>query len=130
MVSESGRFTINENICLSITDYHPESWNPVWTVGKIIQGLISFFTSNEETGPGQLSATNEERTKIAKESKDKIMRNEKFIELFECMKDNIGMNITDEENEDTSKAEENKERLDTNDIHIQTNLKHIRISPS
>ena len=29
----NGRYhTWNEGICLSISDYHPESWNPVWKV--------------------------------------------------------------------------------------------------
>jgi ubiquitin-protein ligase len=29
----NGRFAVNTKLCLSITDYHPESWNPMWSVG-------------------------------------------------------------------------------------------------
>jgi ubiquitin-protein ligase len=40
----NGRFhTWNEGICLSISDYHPESWNPVWKVSQIVIGLTSFW---------------------------------------------------------------------------------------
>ena len=45
MVTESGRFAVDQKICLSISDFHPESWNPAWTVNTIIIGLVSFMTS-------------------------------------------------------------------------------------
>ena len=44
VITENGRFhTWNEGICLSISDYHPESWNPVWKVNQIVVGLVSFW---------------------------------------------------------------------------------------
>ena len=49
MVTENGRFRQNAKICLSISDYHPESWNPVWPVKSIIIGLISFMTTDLDT---------------------------------------------------------------------------------
>ena len=49
LLTESGRFKQNTRICLSISDYHPESWNPVWPVRSIIIGLISFFVTEEHT---------------------------------------------------------------------------------
>mmetsp|Transcript_8976 Transcript_8976/g.15191 ORF Transcript_8976/g.15191 Transcript_8976/m.15191 type:complete len:114 (+) Transcript_8976:88-429(+) len=49
MISKSGRFTQNQKICLSISDYHPELWNPSWSIRTIVTGLISFFTSNQHT---------------------------------------------------------------------------------
>jgi hypothetical protein len=33
LYTPTGRFAINTKLCLSITDYHPESWNPMWSVG-------------------------------------------------------------------------------------------------
>jgi ubiquitin-conjugating enzyme E2 J2 len=30
----TGRFAVNTKLCLSITDYHPESWNPMWSVSR------------------------------------------------------------------------------------------------
>jgi ubiquitin-conjugating enzyme E2 J2 len=44
LITENGRFhTWAEGICLSISDYHPESWNPVWKVNQIVIGLVSFW---------------------------------------------------------------------------------------
>ena len=49
MHTPNGRFSLDSGICLSITEYHPESWNPAWTVSHIILGLISFWISGEDT---------------------------------------------------------------------------------
>ena len=55
MVSESGRFQTNQRICLSISDYHPESWNPVWPIRSIIIGLISFMVSDQRTAGSKIT---------------------------------------------------------------------------
>lgn len=66
LLTPSGRFEINKRICLSMSDFHKEhgsqdsngeevkglalasfgpvrSWNPSWTVEKILIGLMSFM---------------------------------------------------------------------------------------
>ena len=68
MVTDSGRFETYRRICLSISDFHPESWCPVWPIESIIVGLISFMVSNQNT-VGSLSTSINHRTKIAKESR-------------------------------------------------------------
>lgn len=35
-------------LCLSITDFHPDTWNPAWSVSTILTGLLSFMV---EKGP-------------------------------------------------------------------------------
>jgi len=56
VLTENGRFhTWNEGICLSISDYHPESWNPVWKVNQIVVGLTSFWQTSEDTYGGVYS---------------------------------------------------------------------------
>ena len=37
MITPSGRFVPNRRLCLSMSDFHPESWNPVWSVGTYIR---------------------------------------------------------------------------------------------
>lgn len=32
MLTPSGRFQTNTRLCLSISDFHPDTWNPAWTV--------------------------------------------------------------------------------------------------
>jgi ubiquitin-conjugating enzyme E2 J2 len=46
MLTPSGRFQINTRLCLSISDFHPKSWNPVWSVSTILTGLLSFMVSH------------------------------------------------------------------------------------
>jgi ubiquitin-conjugating enzyme E2 J2 len=68
---------VNDRICLSISDYHPESWNPVWPVRSIIIGLISFFVTNDST-VGAIERSHTERKIIAKLSREKILKNKYF----------------------------------------------------
>ena len=88
--TENGRFhTWNEGICLSISDYHPESWNPAWKVSQIVIGLTSFWQTSEDTYGGIYShelgnmKKNGESDKdciirLAKESREKVLNHEKF----------------------------------------------------
>ncbi|CAJ1925157.1 unnamed protein product [Cylindrotheca closterium] len=52
MMTPSGRFEINTKLCMSMSDFHPESWNPMWSVSSIIQGVQSFMASDELTTGG------------------------------------------------------------------------------
>jgi len=49
MITPNGRFQEKTRICLTISDYHPESWNPVWKVESILYGLMSFMISDESS---------------------------------------------------------------------------------
>ena len=53
MVTPSGRFEVNMKICMSMSDFHPESWNPSWRVETILVGetfRYSGTSQNEEFG--------------------------------------------------------------------------------
>lgn len=53
--TENGRFSTQEDgICMSISDMHPESWNPVWKVNQMVVGLISFWLGDAEETYGEL----------------------------------------------------------------------------
>ena len=43
MLTPSGRFQTNTRICMSMTDFHPETWNPSWRVETLLLGLVSFM---------------------------------------------------------------------------------------
>merc|ERR1711981_1441083 len=52
LITHNGRFRVNEQqdgICLSISHYHPESWNPAWKVNQIVIGLQTFWQGGEYT---------------------------------------------------------------------------------
>jgi ubiquitin-conjugating enzyme E2 J2 len=64
MHTPSGRFQPSTRLCLSISDFHPKSFNPAWEVSTILIGLLSFMTSEEMT-TGSVSATAAERKYFA-----------------------------------------------------------------
>ncbi|KAL4869333.1 hypothetical protein BDV12DRAFT_185225 [Aspergillus spectabilis] len=68
MHTPSGRFQPSSRLCLSISDFHPKSFNPAWEVSTILIGLLSFMTSEEMT-TGSVSATETERRVLAARSR-------------------------------------------------------------
>lgn len=68
MHTPSGRFQPSTRLCLSISDFHPKSFNPSWAVSTILIGLMSFMTSEEMT-TGSVSATEQERRLFAEQTR-------------------------------------------------------------
>lgn len=60
MHTPSGRFQTSTRLCLSISDFHPKSFNPAWSVSTILIGLMSFMNSEEMTA-GSIGGTPQER---------------------------------------------------------------------
>lgn len=82
MVTPSGRLEVGKRLCLSMTDFHPESWNPAWSVETILVGLLSFFISDVEKGFGAISMSADRRRQLAAESISANDRNQVFRALF------------------------------------------------
>lgn len=68
MHTPSGRFQPSTRLCLSISDFHPKSFNPAWEVSTILIGLLSFMTSEEMT-TGSVSANAAERRLFASQTR-------------------------------------------------------------
>ena len=72
-LTENGRFSIKERICLTFTDHHPESWQPAWTIKNILQALVSHLPVDEENHAqviGAIKVSPQERQFLAKKSND------------------------------------------------------------
>eukprot|EP00750_Incisomonas_marina_P003276 INCI13042.3.p1 GENE.INCI13042.3~~INCI13042.3.p1 ORF type:complete len:1029 (-),score=161.50 INCI13042.3:433-3519(-) len=82
MLTPSGRFETNTRICLSMSDFHAEMWNPGWNVETILIGLLSFMYEESPNAIGSLQDTDENRRKFAQQSEEFNMRNEIYVELF------------------------------------------------
>mmetsp|Transcript_90484 Transcript_90484/g.194120 ORF Transcript_90484/g.194120 Transcript_90484/m.194120 type:complete len:243 (-) Transcript_90484:154-882(-) len=83
MNTPSGRFEVNTRLCLSMSDFHPESWNPSWRIESILLGLVSFMLDAAEprtTGGVHTSAV--KRREYAKASFDHNKGSAEFRELF------------------------------------------------
>lgn len=68
MHTPSGRFQPSTRLCLSISDFHPKSFNPAWGVSTILVGVLSFMTSEEMT-TGSVRASAAERKVFAARSR-------------------------------------------------------------
>lgn len=81
MLTPNGRFITGRRLCLSMSDYHPESWNPMWSVSTIITGLISFMA---ETAPtlGSMESSTAQKKKYAKYSLEFNVKDAQFRQLF------------------------------------------------
>ena len=81
MVTPSGRFQPDTRLCLSMSDFHPETWNPGWTVATILTGLLSFMTGDQMT-TGAIESSDAEKRRLAAASADWNRAQEEFVELF------------------------------------------------
>ncbi|KAI8148955.1 ubiquitin-conjugating enzyme/RWD-like protein [Fennellomyces sp. T-0311] len=67
-LTPNGRFELNTKVCLSITGYHPEYWQPAWGIRTVILAVMGFFPTEARGAIGGLDYTKEERQLFAKKS--------------------------------------------------------------
>jgi ubiquitin-conjugating enzyme E2 J2 len=82
MLTPNGRFKPNRRLCLSMSDFHPETWNPMWSISTILMGLYSFMLDNKPT-TGSIETSVGAKRKFAAESLEYNVKNDKnFRALF------------------------------------------------
>lgn len=82
VITPNGRFACNTRLCLSMSDYHPDTWNPAWSVTTILTGLLSFMTGDETT-TGSINTSENVKRRLAKESKNwNVTDNQRFRKIF------------------------------------------------
>ncbi|KAK1292151.1 Ubiquitin-conjugating enzyme E2 32 [Acorus calamus] len=70
LLTPSGRFETQTKICLSISNYHPEHWQPSWSVRTALVALIAFMPTNGDGALGSLDYKKEERRALAIKSRE------------------------------------------------------------
>lgn len=77
MYTPNGRFKPNKRLCLSISDFHPDTWNPAWSASTILTGLLSIMLENSPL-LGSCESSNYEKKKLAMNSLEFNLKNEIF----------------------------------------------------
>jgi len=67
-LTPNGRWEIKTKICLSMSAYHPEDWQPAWGIRTMLEALISFMPSPSDGALGAMDCTSEVRRRLAVES--------------------------------------------------------------
>lgn len=80
-ITPNGRFALNQRICMSMSDFHPETWSPLWSVGSILTGIVSFMNTEEVT-VGSITSSPSERRHLATKSMEFNGKDKVFIGLF------------------------------------------------
>ncbi|CAG8491443.1 3372_t:CDS:2 [Diversispora eburnea] len=70
MTTPSGRFQPDARLCLSMSDFHPSTWNPSWSVVTILTGLL--------TTTGSIKTTDADKKIYATRSHQFNMNDSKF----------------------------------------------------
>ncbi|KAL0367800.1 UNVERIFIED_CONTAM: Ubiquitin-conjugating enzyme E2 32 [Sesamum radiatum] len=70
LLTPNGRFETQTKICLSISNHHPEHWQPSWSVRTALVALIAFMPTSPNGALGSLDYTKEERRALAVKSRE------------------------------------------------------------
>ncbi|VDN56969.1 unnamed protein product [Dracunculus medinensis] len=95
MITPSGRFQTNTRLCLSISDFHPDLWNPAWTVSSIIIGIVSFMNESAPT-LGSITTTEVEKRVLARQSRSFNLKDRLFCELFNDLAEEFRQQLKEE----------------------------------
>lgn len=68
-LTPNGRFETNTKICLNISEFHPESWQPSWSVRTALLALVAFLPTPPDGGVGSADYPPAERRILAARSR-------------------------------------------------------------
>ena len=81
MLTPNGRFETDRRLCLSISDFHPETWIPTWSVASILNGVLSFMLEDTPT-TGSTVTTLAEKHRLRDASLEWNRKDATFCALF------------------------------------------------
>jgi ubiquitin-conjugating enzyme E2 J2 len=64
-----------------MSDFHPESWNPMWSVSTILTGLYSFMLDSNPT-LGSIETSDRKKRQLAASSLAYNVKDGAFVKLF------------------------------------------------
>ncbi|RCK64300.1 Ubiquitin-conjugating enzyme E2 6 [Candida viswanathii] len=125
IITPNGRFSTNTRLCLSMSDYHPDTWNPAWSVATILTGLLSFMTGDEST-TGSIQTTDAVKRKLAADSKRwNNQENPRFTKLFGDLVAQNRADIARAEEEKLKLLNAQHERNGSEGLHVEIDLSKL-----
>ena len=103
MITPNGRFETNTKICLSMSSFHPESWNPSWSVSTILLGIMSFMYEDTIT-TGAIKTTIKQKRKYARNSLKFNKQFNNFQNFLKKRVTSLDSNIVNDEEESISRC--------------------------
>ena len=79
MLTPSGRFEVDKEICLTNSRYHKGEWTSTWNIKTILIAFYSIFLDDIEHGISHIKDTKENRLKMAADSIEYNKKNRKEI---------------------------------------------------
>ncbi|XP_002735278.1 ubiquitin-conjugating enzyme E2 J2-like [Saccoglossus kowalevskii] len=98
MITPNGRFKCNTRLCLSISDFHPDTWNPAWSVSTILTGLLSFMVEKNPT-LGSIETSDHTKRQLAAQSGSFNLKSSIFSEIFPDIAEEVNERLRQEEEE-------------------------------
>lgn len=119
IITPNGRFACNTRLCLSMSDYHPDTWNPAWSVLTILTGLLSFMTGDEQT-TGSIASSDPVKRKLAQDSKKwNLTENSRFNEIFPDLKTQNAKDIAAAEEKQRKELKEKEKAQSDNLVTVE-----------
>jgi len=132
ILTPNGRFKTNTSLCLTITSFHPDSWNPSWSISSILNGFLSFMCDTSATF-GSIETSYAQKRKFAYESLAFNIEDPIFCELFPEITEEIRQTLKEraekqEENNRTVQPVSNRSDEDQTSISSTINNSSTRTS--
>jgi len=115
MSTPNGRFKTDTRLCLSISDYHPDTWNPAWSVSTILTGLLSFMLERSPT-LGSIETSDWDKKQAAQRSIEFNLRSRVFCDLFPGLRAECEQELQrrkDESEQQQADTQEDRPALDS-----------------
>ena len=123
MNTPNGRFKTHTRLCLSISDYHPDTWNPAWSVATILTGLLSFMLEKSPT-LGSIETPESVKRKLAASSHEFNLKDRTFCELFPQVAEKCRQ-IIDQTNQVKNQTDSNNSNRQSSDLSGDPSMRQL-----
>jgi len=124
MLTPSGRFTAGTKICLTNTDYHMESFSPIWTVEQMIMGIYSIFIEDKEHGISHIKQSiNDRKIMAANSVAYNLKHHSDIFKRFDQFVDEDGIPLCTLNKNQPAKTDIDDKKNNTNDKDNKDNKK-------